>query len=213
VWLGIGTHHSGLLYGLVPAAAAFGGVALFLLLPRVSLARLPGRHALESMAGWVSDTERVAFQPDWRLLGALGYLLFDIAVLWACLRAVGTHAPLLALVVGYQIGYLANVVPIPGSLGVLDGGLVGALVLYGVPAAPAAAAVVLYHAIALWLPTIGGTVGFVQLRSALAKRSARAGAPATEVPAINGTVPRGATTGRRPIRHAPAEAAAQATAD
>ena len=103
-------------------------------------------------------------QRDWRVLGSIGYLVFDIAVLWACLRAVGASVPLLALVVGYQVGYLANLVPIPGAIGVLEGGLLGALVLYGLPAAPAAAAVVMYHAIALWVPTLGGTVSFARLR-------------------------------------------------
>ena len=107
------------------------------------------------VASWVRDTAAVAFKRDWRVLGSVGYLLFDIAVLWACLRAVGASVPLLALVVGYQVGYLANLVPIPGAIGVLEGGLLGALVLYGLPAAPAAAAVVMYHAIALWVPTLG----------------------------------------------------------
>jgi len=61
-------------------------------------------------------------------------------------------------------------VPIPGAIGVLEGGLLGALVLYGLPAEPAAAAVVMYHAIALWVPTIGGTVSFVRLRKTVAAR-------------------------------------------
>jgi uncharacterized membrane protein YbhN (UPF0104 family) len=111
------------------------------------------------------------------VLGAISYLLFDLAVLWACLRAVGSTPPILALIVGYQIGYLANLVPIPGAIGVLEGGLLGALLLYGLPAAPTAAAVVLYHAVALWVPTIGGTVSFLRLRKTVA---AGAGAPAVE---------------------------------
>jgi hypothetical protein len=125
------------------------------------------------LAAWVRDTEEVALRPDPRLLGAVGYLLFDIAVLWACMRAVGTSPPVLALVLGYQIGYLANLVPIPGGLGVLEGGLLGALLLYGLPAAPTAAAVVLYHAIALWIPTLGGTFGFVRLRRGVAPAARR----------------------------------------
>src|SRR5581483_11670998 len=115
----------------------------------------------------------VAFAPSWRLLGALGYLLFDIAVLWACLRAVGVQAPIFALVLGYQIGYLANLVPIPGGIGALEGGLLAALLLYGLPAAPTAAAVVLYHAIALWVPALGGTYGFARLRRTIAAHRPR----------------------------------------
>jgi uncharacterized membrane protein YbhN (UPF0104 family) len=171
---GVGASHRGFVYGVVPAAIASGLLALFLVLPRV---RLVGRTR---MAQWVRDTEAVAFKPHWRLLGALGYLLFDIAVLWACLRAVGVNAPIFALVLGYQIGYLANLVPIPGGIGALEGGLLAALLLYGLPAAPTAAAVVLYHAIALWVPTLGGTYGFARLRHTIAARTPQLVAVAPE---------------------------------
>jgi uncharacterized membrane protein YbhN (UPF0104 family) len=166
---GLGSPHQGLVYGLVPAALTTAGLGFLLLLPRVFRRRAgTGRRGwvsivLRSTATWVADTEAFVWRRDWRLLGSVGYLLFDIAVLWACLRAVGTTPPLLAIVVGYQIGYLANLVPIPGGVGVLEGGLLGALLLYGLPAAPTAAAVVLYHAIALWIPVIGGTIGFARL--------------------------------------------------
>jgi uncharacterized membrane protein YbhN (UPF0104 family) len=168
--LGIGTDRGGVWYGLIPAVAGLGALAICFSLPRLP-ARLRGR-ALGRVAGWIRDTEAALGTPDWRLLGAVGYLLFDIAVLWACLHAVGTAPPLVALVLGYQIGYLANLVPIPGGLGVLEGGLLGALLLYGLPAAPTAAAVVLYHAIALWVPTLGGTIGFVRLRHSVSDMSA-----------------------------------------
>jgi len=56
---------------------------------------------------------------------------------------------------------------VPGGLAVLDGGLTGALALYGLPLAPATAAVLVYHAIALWLPTVLGSVAFVRLRQTL----------------------------------------------
>lgn len=171
VWLGIGSHKSGLVYGLVPAGAAAVGVAMFYVLPRVKTRRLA--PLADRVRSWVRDTESVAFTPSWRLLGAAGYLLFDIAVLWACLRAVGATPPLLALVLGYQIGYLANLVPIPGALGVLEGGLLGALLLYGLPAAPTAAAVILYHTIALGVPSLGGTIGFARLRRSVAAADGR----------------------------------------
>ncbi len=50
----------------------------------------------------------------------------------------------------------------------LEGGLLGALLLYGLPAGPTAAAVVIYHAIALWVPALGGTIGFARLRRTMA---------------------------------------------
>jgi uncharacterized membrane protein YbhN (UPF0104 family) len=170
VWLGIGADKGTGLYGLMPGLFGLLAFGLFWGLPRwraLNGGAMRGgklEPVLQRTASWVSDTEAVAFQKNWRVLGAIGYLLFDIAVLWACLRAVGESAPVFALVLGYQIGYLANLIPIPGAVGALDGGLLGALVLYGLPAAPTAAAIVLYHAIALVIPTAGGTIGFAALR-------------------------------------------------
>ncbi len=173
VWLGIGSARTGVVYGLVPATATIAGLSFFLVMPWVSSHVRRGRlaPAIRRVAGWVRDSEGVAFRLEPRMLGAIGYLMFDIAVLWACLRAVGVSAPVLAVVVGYQVGYLANLIPIPGGLGVLEGGLLGALVLYGLPAVPTAAAVVLYHAIALWVPTLGGTYGFARLRRSVSTRT------------------------------------------
>ncbi len=192
-WLGVGSQRSGLTYGLLPGALALAALGAFLALP---LVRAPSDHdpnglrrrlrsTLHEVGVWVRETEKVAFSGDWRVIGAPAYLLFDIAVLWACLRAVGVHPPLLALVLGYQVGYLANLVPIPGSIGVLDGGLVAALVLYKLPAAPTAAAVILYHAIALWLPTLGGTFGFFSLRRSLMARVRERERSATSGPKSN----------------------------
>jgi hypothetical protein len=46
---------------------------------------------------------------------------------------------------------------------------VGTLLLYGTAPAPTLAAVIVYHAIALWLPTIGATIAFATLRGTLNK--------------------------------------------
>lgn len=50
----------------------------------------------------------------------------------------------------------------------LDAGLIGALALYGLPLTHAAAAVLVYHAIAFWIPTLGGTLAYARLRPRLA---------------------------------------------
>ena len=170
---GIGGGGKSAIYGVIPAAVSIGTLGAFGLLPvlvrRAGLRPGSGRIAfvLCRTADWVQDTVAVVRGGDWRLLGSLAYLLADIAVLWVCLRAVGITPPLMAVVVGYQLGYMANLIPVPGGVGVLEGGLLGALLLYGLPAAPTAAAVVLYHAIALWVPALGGTVGFARLRTAV----------------------------------------------
>ena len=69
--------------------------------------------------------------------------------------------PAAPLLVAYLLGYLANAVPIPGGLGILDGGLAAALIAYHVPSATALGGVLIYHALALWIPTASGTLAFV----------------------------------------------------
>jgi uncharacterized membrane protein YbhN (UPF0104 family) len=109
--------------------------------------------------------------PSWRLAGARGYLGFDMAVLWIALRALG-HAPSVpALILAYNIGYLASTLSIPAGIGVLDAGLSGALVLYGVAPAHAAAAVISYHAMALWVPGLGRLCAYLRLRPRLLRPS------------------------------------------
>jgi uncharacterized membrane protein YbhN (UPF0104 family) len=80
---------------------------------------------LQELTAGIGEAEHALLRPSWRQLGALGYLGFDIAVLWATFGAVGYHPQLATLLLGYIIGYLANMIPIPGGIGVLEGGLVG----------------------------------------------------------------------------------------
>jgi uncharacterized membrane protein YbhN (UPF0104 family) len=155
---------------LLPAGVCVVAFVFFLVLPRLTerqaQAHPKGRLArvLYATATTIRATRHTLLSPDWRLLGAIGYLWCDIGVLWACFQAIGHTPPIGVIVLSYQIGYLANVLPIPGNIGVLEGSFVGMLVLYGVHAAPAAAAAVVYHAIALWIPAIWGTFGFIRLR-------------------------------------------------
>ena len=127
------------------------------------------RHSLflTQTAAGIRDAESALVHPSWRLAGAAGYLGFDIAVLWATFSALGQPPPLGALVLGYSIGYLANALPVPGGIGVVDGGLAGALLLYGAPAAHVAAAVLVYRTIAVWLPGLGGLVAYTRIRHRL----------------------------------------------
>ena len=115
-------------------------------------------------AASIRDTEQLVFHPDWRIVGAIGYLWFDIAVLFACFAAVGQMPPLAPVVLAYQIGYLSNFIPVPGGIGVLDGSMIGMLVLYGVGGTVATAATLVYHAISLWVPAIWGTIAFIVLQ-------------------------------------------------
>lgn len=85
-------------------------------------------------------------------------------MLWATLTAVGYSPSLAVLILAYIIGYLANTLPIPGGVGVLEAGLAGTLILYGAPAVEATAGVVIYHAIAFWIPSLGGLLAYSFLR-------------------------------------------------
>jgi uncharacterized membrane protein YbhN (UPF0104 family) len=71
----------------------------------------------------------------------------------------------LALAVAYFIGYLTTMIPMPAGLGVLDSGLAGALVLYGFSPVAAVGAVLVYHAISVWIPGLGGLIAWLPARA------------------------------------------------
>jgi len=120
------------------------------------------------------------------ILGLLAYLAFDVAILWATFRALGFAPPLPIVVIAYLIGELGGLIPVPGGIGGIDAGLVGALVVYHVPLASAAGAVLAYRAIALWVPALVGGAAFGFLRRTLRGEGIRiaACAPQTEIDII-----------------------------
>ncbi len=170
LWAGVLPGSRSVLLSLVPGAVGVVVFVGFVLLPEVNdrliVERRDGRIAdwAGAMSDTIRQTRRLLFGFDWRLLGAVGYLWFDIAVLWVCFRALGDTPPLASLILAYQIGYLSNLIPIPGGIGVLDGSLVGMFVLYGVNDTLATSATIVYHAISLWVPATWGTVAFLLLR-------------------------------------------------
>jgi uncharacterized membrane protein YbhN (UPF0104 family) len=170
LWLGVFPGPRNPLLSLVPGLVGLAVFLFFLALPQISehyaRRRKEGhlRVLLLGTAESVRDTRKLLFTPDWRLVGAFGFLWFDIAVLWACFQATGHSPPLAVIVLAYQIGYLSNLIPVPGGIGVLDGSFVGLFLLYGVSATQATAATVVYHAISLWVPATWGTVAFIVLR-------------------------------------------------
>jgi putative heme transporter len=97
------------------------------------------------------------------LLGAFGWWGFDIAVLFVCLRAFGGHPPVSIVVMAYFVGMLANALPVPGGIGAVDGGMIGALIGFGVDTSLAVVGVLTYRLLAFWLPVIPGIVAYVQL--------------------------------------------------
>jgi uncharacterized protein (TIRG00374 family) len=98
------------------------------------------------------------------LLGAVAWWGFDIAVLWACFHAFGGSPPKGVIVMSYFIGMLGNTLPLPGGIGGVDGGMIGAFTAFGVDVELTVVAVLAYRAFAFWLPTLPGAVAYLQLR-------------------------------------------------
>ena len=101
---------------------------------------------------------------DPSVLGALAWWGFDIAVLWACFHAFGGSPPKGVIVMAYFVGMLANTLPLPGGIGGVDGGMIGAFTAFGVDVELSVVAVLAYRAFAFWLPTLPGAVAYLQLR-------------------------------------------------
>ncbi|MGA2927931.1 MAG: lysylphosphatidylglycerol synthase domain-containing protein [Solirubrobacteraceae bacterium] len=122
--------------------------------------------AVRGVAAGLEGAWAAVRNPSWRLVGAAGFLCLDMAALWAACAATGHRLGFLAVLIAYCIGYLATVVPMPAGLGVLDTGLAGALVLYGLPGTASVGAVLVYHAISIWVPSVGGLAAWVSMRGA-----------------------------------------------
>jgi uncharacterized protein (TIRG00374 family) len=106
---------------------------------------------------------------DPALLGAIAYWAFNIAVLWACFHAFGDPPPLAVIIMGYFVGFLGNLLPLPGGIGGVDGGMIGAFAAFGVPLSLVVPAVLAYRVFTFWLPTIPGAIAYFQLRRTVSR--------------------------------------------
>ena len=188
----------GLYLGLLPGPAPFAitvipalfGLAVIVL--GLALARVPPdlQRRLEGFASrggrFARLAQRAANAPaavsagmrealchvrerDPALLGAVAYWAFNIAVLWACFHAFGDPPPWPVMVMAYFVGFLGNLLPLPGGIGGVDGAMFGAFAAFGVPLSLAVPAVLAYRGFAFWLPTIPGAIAYFQLRRTVAR--------------------------------------------
>jgi uncharacterized membrane protein YbhN (UPF0104 family) len=126
--------------------------------------------AVAAVGDGVAEAVAVIRERDPRLLGAVGYWLFDNLALYACLAAFADAPAFWPVAMAYLVGMLANSLPIPSGLVAVEGGLVGMLVLFGVrPVGAVLAAVVIYRVISLWIPAILGTLAFLSLQREIGK--------------------------------------------
>ena len=155
---------------LLSATAVLGVLALA---PRLARAQAPegagrirrgaARAAAETGGGVVEARALVRAGDRAVLLGAAGYMLLDVAALAAAFAAVGELPSAGALLLGYVLGQLGSLLPMPGGIGGADSGLIAALVLYGAPLGTAAAAVIAYRAFQLGLPAVLGGMALLRM--------------------------------------------------
>ena len=172
---------------IVPATIASGVILVFLL-----IALVPGdlerrfSHASQAKA-WGRMARRLASVPSTAavgirealafvrepsrggvaILGAIGFWATQIGILWAAFHAFGAEVPLAVVVQGFFVGMFANLIPLPGGVGGVDAGMIGAFALFdlGVGGGTIFAAVLTYRLIAFWLPLVPGVIAFFQLRT------------------------------------------------
>jgi uncharacterized membrane protein YbhN (UPF0104 family) len=178
MWVGLIPGSTNPLLTLLPALAAVATIAGTLALAawaRRRADRHEGRNtrfivALIAVGGGVQDALGLIRAHDWRLLGAVGYWLFDNLVLYACLASFAHPPSFWVVAMAYLVGMLANSIPVPGGFLAVEGGLVGMLLLFGAhPGSLVIAAVVVYRAISLWIPAVIGSLAFLSLRREIGK--------------------------------------------
>jgi uncharacterized membrane protein YbhN (UPF0104 family) len=138
-----------------------------------SLAQKAANFPAAASAG-MRDAFSHARAGDISLVGAVLYWAFQIAVLWAAFRAFGDAPPVGVLVQAFFIGMLGNLLPLPGGVGGVEGGMIGAFAAFDVSTGLAVVAVLVYRAFTFWLPLVPGIVAYFQLRRTVERWRARA---------------------------------------
>jgi uncharacterized membrane protein YbhN (UPF0104 family) len=134
------------------------------------IARIAARGAsIPAVAGEAARTAARLLRRRPTLLGwALLWWAADVAVLDVCFRAFGEAPALGVLVLGYFLGHIGNLVPVPGGIGGVEGGMVGVFVACGMPISLAVVGTIAYQVISTWLPVAPGLVAYWSLRRRIA---------------------------------------------
>jgi len=163
---------------LFPAALAIVAIVAVCAIPRIPEGRpatiddnRARRLWLASRAALVTGTAEAGVllkrKNPYLIAGILGYWAWDNLALWAAFHAVGETPGASVILLGYLIGQLGGLLPIPGGIGGIDGGLIGTLIVFGGDASTVTAAVLAYRLILFWIPLLMGAVAFVSLRRSM----------------------------------------------
>lgn len=131
-------------------------------------------HRWPGALRWVETTSRRMrrYQPS-GLQWARSFVMsfanwgFDLACLVFSIRALSSKVPWPGVLVAYVLAKVAGMLPItPGGIGVVEAGLTGLLVVYGMSARTAWGATLLYRFLSFWvlLPIGWGYWGLLKLR-------------------------------------------------
>ena len=174
LWLGVGGQDLSPLLTILPAVLAVATIvgvplgAAWLASAGARYATGKVRSAAVAIRDGVREAGRLLRTRDALLIaGAIGYWLFDNLVLLATFHAFGLSPPVMIVLMAYLIGQLGGVLPLPGGLGGIDGGLIGTLIVYGIDPAAAAAAVFAYRIVLFWIPIVMGVPALWSLRGGL----------------------------------------------
>jgi uncharacterized protein (TIRG00374 family) len=181
LWLGLAPGEAPIGLTLIPALVALGVIAIALMLAVVSEDLDAAADRITEAEGWarriggwvaaapatlgsgVRNALRQLRDERIGLTGAICWWGFDVSVLLASLAAFGDAPSVAAVVCAYFIGQFANTLPVPGGIGAVEGGMVGALIGFGTGAGLAVVAVLAYRFFAFWLPIVPGFIAYAQL--------------------------------------------------
>lgn len=165
---GPGLGHTAWYGSTVPAVLALlvvvGVASLPSVLP-VGHKGLSRRFSASARAG-ISAAVGLVREPNLALIvGATAYFALDVAALAAAFHALGADALSIGpFLLAYTLGQAGGLLPLPGGVGGVDGGLIAMFVVYGTPFGDATAAVLAYRLFQLGIPVLCGVVGIVALR-------------------------------------------------
>ena len=185
VFIGVLAGRNSVVLTLVPALITAFGIVVIAVCPKLLRAlgergagvgggRLRARARTALYAGLTAGADGVELAINLLrahgvgvIVGSFAYMAFDIAGLGFGFAAVGPVPAFGTLVLGYLIGQLGNLIPVPGGIGATEGALVAVFALYGVKVADATAAVLLYRLFQLIVPALLGAPAFIMLRRRL----------------------------------------------
>ncbi|MBN4926662.1 flippase-like domain-containing protein [Hoyosella rhizosphaerae] len=144
------------IYLIIGVALGIFGVSV--LVP--ALRRWLGRSILPQLRDVIRELGDLARDPQRFSIIFLGCAMTTLGMalaLWASIEAFGGGTTFVTVTVVTMIGgTLASAAPTPGGVGAVEAVLIGGLVAFGLPAATAVPAVLLYRVLTTWLPVALG---------------------------------------------------------